>query len=34
VPQASAVVRRFYEAYNTRDLDVIQSLIADDISYQ
>ncbi|KIY98255.1 hypothetical protein MNEG_9707 [Monoraphidium neglectum] len=33
VPQASAVVRRFYEAYNTRDLDVIQSLIADDISY-
>ena len=33
-PQASDVVRRFYDAYNTRDLDTISTLIADDISYQ
>ncbi|KAI8473351.1 MAG: hypothetical protein J3K34DRAFT_519018 [Monoraphidium minutum] len=31
--QASDVVRRFYDAYNCRDLAVISTLIADDISY-
>lgn len=34
VPQASDVVRRFYDAYNARDLATISTLIADDISYQ
>lgn len=31
--KGKAVVAAFYEAYNRRDLDTIQSLIADDISY-
>lgn len=32
--RAQEVVRRFYDAYNVRDLATIESLIADDISYQ
>ncbi len=32
--KAQEVVRGFYEAYNRRDLDTINTLIADDISYQ
>lgn len=31
--RAQAVVRAFYDAYNRRDLDAIDALIADDISY-